>query len=550
MTTNKQKHMWTYPGLLKSPYELKLFKYYVTGQLTRINIDNGQIHKIGKPAMIRNIDVAPSGKYVMVQTLRKPFSYSVPVYRFARKQEVWNLSGNIMSVLQKRDLNLNIPHHRLSHFKRKNIKWRPDGKGVSMIVKSKKIVQWMPPFNNNDKKTIYKSNHRIQKIYYSEDSNTIFVKGKSGSHRYLLAYYPDSSKPSYTIYKYNRNNFYKNPGQLLQVRDDKGLPVVQMTPDKQSVFLTGTQYYKNPEKNAPRPFIDKIDIQSGNKHRIFQSSENIYENFTAALDNHINQILVSRQSSGICPNYWVISLNTGKKKKITSNKDYNKDITNTERHRFKVKRADGFKFWITVILPEDWDGKPQPGIIYQYPTDYKSQKDYNHSKRRYNKNKFPKIFKGGWPEKAPEIFIKQGYAVVKADWPFTSNQGSAYNGLVWSIQQNSTAVIDSLTARGYVDPNRMAIIGHSFGGFGVVNAMAHTSFFKAGIAGDDAYNRTLTPFGFQHQYHLLWNDLSKYIKLSPLFWADHLDGALMLYHGGADQNLGTWPIQSWRLLKR
>src|SRR5699024_105438 len=146
-----------------------------------------------------------------------------------------------------------------------------------------------------------------------------------------------------------------------------------------------------------------------------------------------------------------------------------------------------------------------------------SQEDYNKSQKRYNKNAYSPGIKKGWPERTYRLFVTQGYAVIMADWPIISNQGTPDDGLIWSIRQNSLAVIDSLASRGYADRNRMAIVGHSFGGFGVVNAMVHTSFFKAGIAGDDAYNRTLTPLGFQRQRHILWNDLGKYITLSPLF---------------------------------
>jgi dipeptidyl aminopeptidase/acylaminoacyl peptidase len=242
------------------------------------------------------------------------------------------------------------------------------------------------------------------------------------------------------------------------------------------------------------------------------------------------------------PDYWLINLESGNETKLTSNVDYNSAVTQAQRERFKVKRADGFEFWVEVTLPGDWDGEPLPGIIWHYPSEYDDQEDYDEGQRRYNKNDFPGVY-----TRSIDILVKRGYAVINADWPISAEMGDPNDGFVWSIVQNSTVVIDSTAKRGYIDRERMAIGGHSYGAFGTANAMIHTSFFKAGIAGDGNYNRTLTPLGFQREPRDLWRGLERYVQMTPIFWADRMDGALLMYHGAADQNVGTWPVHSHRM---
>ena len=193
-------------------------------------------------------------------------------------------------------------------------------------------------------------------------------------------------------------------------------------------------------------------------------------------------------------------------------------------------------------MPQDWNGEPLPGLIWHYPREVDDQEDYNEGVRDYNQNRYPRIY-----ARSSDILVKEGYAVLQPDWPITGERGSSNDNFVWSIVQNSTAVIDSAEARGYIDRHRMAIGGHSYGAFGTSNAMIHTSFFKAGIAGAGNYNRTLTPLGFQREPNDLWRGQDRYMQMSPIFWADRLDGALLMYHSEEDQNVGTWPTNSRRM---
>lgn len=580
MTSDKENRLRTYPDLLGGKFEAQLLKYHVTGQLVRINVNNRRFSEIGEPAMIRSIDPDPKGEHIIVERMTEPFSYIVPVYSFSTIEEIWDLDGNMLVELSNSLINEGISgFEEDENYGRRDVKWRPDGEGLSLLAKTgegmaptrdndddqdaddddsdseeeeteegeeektmDRVIQWLPPFGEEDMNVIYETENEMESVSYSADASILFIEEESRNNEHIYAVFLDSPEETYTIYKHDDDDFYEDPGNLMEQAAEMGVSVVRLSPDQNSVFLSGTQYYENYEENAPRPFIDRVDIRSGEKERIFQSAEDVYENVTAVLDNEITEIVISRESPQMQPDSWLVNLETGDESKLTSNVDYNSAVTQAQRERFKVKRADGFEFWVEVTLPSDWDGTPLPGIIWHYPSEFDDQEDYDERQRRHNKNDFPGIY-----HRSIDILVKRGYAVINADWPISAEMGDPNDGFVWSIVQNSTVVIDSTANRGYIDRDRMAIGGHSYGAFGTANAMIHTSFFKAGIAGDGNYNRTLTPLGFQREPRDLWRGFDRYVQMTPIFWADRLDGALLMYHGAADQNVGTWPTHSRRM---
>ena len=567
-TTKKENRLRTYQDLLEGHFESTLVEYHTTGQLARINVNNRRVKNIGEPAMIQDIDPNPAGDYLIVERMKKPFSYIVPVYRFGSVEEIWNLDGEVVTELTQSEVNESVPdYEEEKNYGRSEIQWRPDGEGLSMITEpweekdedasdeeekqdeedekekeSFKVIQWLPPFGEEDQNVVYESDKEMESVSYAADSDVLFIMEESGDTEHLYAVYPGNTDTTYTIYKHDDDDFYENPGNLMYTRAASGLPVVRLSPDQQHVYLSGTQYFEDPQQNAPRPFVDRVAIEGDDKERIFESGENVHEEIAAVLNDDFTEVVITRQASDMHPDSWLMNLNSGEKTKLTNNVDYNEDITNAKRSRFEVTRADGFTFWVEVVMPADWDGTPLPGLIWHYPSEYDDQEDYDESQRYYNKNDFPGVYR-----RSTEFLIKRGYAVIDADWPISAERGAPNDGFVWSIVQNSTVVIDSVVAKGFLDRERVAIGGHSYGAFGTANAMIHTSFFEAGIAGDGNFNRTLTPMGFQREPRDLWRGQNRYLEMSPIFWADRMDGALLMYHGAEDQNVGTWPTNSRRM---
>ena len=315
-----------------------------------------------------------------------------------------------------------------------------------------------------------------------------------------------------------------------------------LSADSEHVFYQGTAYDKNPNEVGPKTFIDKVAIRTGAKSRIYESDNNdVYERVSSILDADAGRFIVTRESPTEVPQQYLVQ--SGQRIQLTQNKDVTPDLTKMRVERFTVERPDGFKFRVTVNLPQDFTpGTRPPALFWFYPREYADQESYDRPDRTFNRNAFQ-----NFGTRSMEFFTRLGYAVVEPDSPIVGPQGAMNDNYVHDLRTNLAAVIDELDRRGFADRTRLAIGGHSYGAFSTVNAMVHTPFFKAGIAGDGAYNRTLTPLGFQSERRDLWQAPHVYLGMSPFLYAQNLTGALLMYHGSADQNVGTAPDNSIRL---
>jgi dipeptidyl aminopeptidase/acylaminoacyl peptidase len=308
------------------------------------------------------------------------------------------------------------------------------------------------------------------------------------------------------------------------------------------VFYQGTAYDKVPEANGPKTFIDRVAIKTGDKKRIYESDNaNVFERVATILDPDAGRFIVSRESPTDINQAFL--LEGGQRKQLTKNEDFTPDLTRARRERIMVERPDGFKFRVTVTLPADYKaGTRLPAMFWFYPREYPTQEEYDRGMRTFNKNTFQTF-----NARSMQFLVRLGYAVVEPDSPIVGPQGQMNNNYVHDLRNNLAAVIDELDRRAIIDRARLGIGGHSYGAFSTVNAMVHTPFFKAGIAGDGAYNRTLTPIGFQSERRDLWEARDVYLNMSPFLYANNLTGALLMYHGLHDQNVGTDPQNSIRM---
>ena len=321
-----------------------------------------------------------------------------------------------------------------------------------------------------------------------------------------------------------------------------GAGPVQLSADGASVFLAGTAYDKNPSEVGPKTFIDKVAIKTGEKQRIFESdNKDVFERVSSALDIEAGRFIIAREGPKEVPQQYLVQ--NGTRTQLTKNQDYTPDVTNAVVERITIERPDGFKFRTTVTLPQNYQkGNRLPAIFWFYPREFQDQDAYDRPDRTFNKNAFQ-----AFGLRSMEFLVRLGYAVVEPDSPIVGPAGQMNNNYVHDLRNNLAAVIDELDRRALVDRTRLAIGGHSYGAFSAVNAMVHTPFFKAGIAGDGAYNRTLTPLGFQSERRDIWEAPNVYLSMSPFLYANNMTGALLMYHGLADQNVGTDPQNSIRL---
>ena len=313
--------------------------------------------------------------------------------------------------------------------------------------------------------------------------------------------------------------------------------------DGKSVYLEGTHYARDPLATAPRTFIDKVDLATGTKSRLFESDTTVYESAAVAMDDDFNHVMVTRETEMIVPDQWLRDRASGQLKRLTENKDITSDVTKLQRRSLQVTRADGKSLWVSLTLPADYrDGTRLPAFFWFYPYEYTDQESYERTRRTLNKHKFPTA-----GPRSMEIMATQGYAVVQPDIPIFGAAGRMNDNYVNDLRNGLTAVIDELDRQGIIDRQRLGIGGHSYGAFSTVNAMVNLPYFKAGIAGDGNYNRTLTPNGFQSERRDLWEARETYLAMSPFLNADRLQGALLMYHSLEDQNTGTDPSNSVRL---
>lgn len=563
VATDKENRLRTYPSLLETPYEFALLEHYTVGQLARIEVSNGRVREIGAPAMIDRVDPSPDGAYVRVRTIRKPYSDIVPVSQFARVEEIWDLDGKVLAEVSSQPVRdgSSAGGSDESANERRAVAWRPDGQGLGFLQRAPRpaardsaasaeeqpkrtdrVMQWLPPFDSASVRVVFETEGQIRDVRYSDDASLLFITERERQTETVYAVSPDAPDVRRTVYEWKTDDFYGNPGTLLMKPGRLGVPVVRMTSDGGSVYLSGIRHHRDPLENAPQPFLDRVALETGEKTRIFESAADRYESVAAVLDDEARRIVLSRESPTEVANYFARDLATGAEQRLTENRDYTPDLTRARREVVEVTRADGVKFWVRVTLPEHFtEGQPLPAMFWHYPREYSSEKEYDESNRRYNKNRFPTP-----GPRSMEMLVRRGWAVVEPDIPIIGPRERWNDLYVLHLRNSFAAAIDELDRLGYIDRSRLAVGGHSYGGFGTINAMIHTPFFKAGIAGAPNTNRTFTPSGFQREPRLLWEARETYIRMSPIFWLNEISGALLMYHGMEDQNVGTFPDNSWR----
>ncbi|MDB4877848.1 MAG: hypothetical protein JWM41_4294 [Gemmatimonadetes bacterium] len=594
-----------HPSLLEDPHDKALLKYYTTGQLALIDVKARSARKIGAPGMIRSVDASPDGQYFRVTKMTEPFSYLVPVSSFGSVEELWDANGKVVATLNKTPLregeradgDTPAPaggrggaQQSPSDTGKRNIQWNPVGPGLVYMQSvfapvtenagrgargagrgaaparpqptSVRFMSWLPPFGASDTKLIYEGSGRLTNVVYSADGRTMFAADSGAVYAIHTA---DPSK------KFNLGRGVTIPsggggfgggggrggagaadstaGVLAMKRAANGDQVVVVGSDSKTVYVSGTRAPGAKwDTQAPRPWTDKLDVETGQRSRIFESPANAFDELVTPLDDDYSQYIYTHESPTVIADAYLRDVKAGTNTQITHNKDVAPEVTMAQHKRFQVTRPrDGLKFWVDVTLPRDWrSGTRLPGIIWFYPREYTSQADYDRSRYTTNINKFPDI-PPARPASSTRLWVSQGYAVIEPDIPIFGDSGKMNDNYTRDLKENLDAVVDAAVDAGFVDRNKMGIGGHSYGAFSTVNALTLTPYFKAGIAGDGMYNRSLTPFGFQSERRDFFQAQSTYLDMSPFYRADKISGALLMYHALEDQNVGTAPISSVRM---
>lgn len=561
-----RNNLRTYPSLFRDTHDQELFAYHTTGQLVRIEVSNRRETRIGDPGMIESFSASPDGEHIRVRTTDGPFSYIVPASQFGNEEWVWNLNGEALVELNRSALREGLPNTGnaggAAPPPRRSLTWRPDGAGLSFLQRTPppasedgaprtgnqnrpdRVMLWRAPFGEEDQEVIFESSTEIRSVQYSEDMRWLFMSERVQGTDRMYAVHLDDPETRFVLAEADTASVLEPMGSLMTRPSTLGSRVVRISSDGNFVYFSGTQLFENPLEDAPRPFIDRVEIRTGERERIFQSATDTFDRVTGILDDDLQQLIVTRESPTQVPNGWLVDRGADTWTQITQNVDHHPEITAARRERVAVTRADGFTFMVDVTLPANYqEGDRLPAMFWFYPREFSSQEAYDRTLRSYNRNRFPTV-----GARSMEILTAAGYVVVQPDHPIVGPSNRMNDSFITDLRQNHLAVIDALDERGWIDRRRLALGGHSYGGFGTINAMIHTPYFRAGIAGAPNSNRLLTPIGFQGERRPLWEARETYLTMSPFLYADQLSGALLIYHGEDDQNVGTFPDNSWRLI--
>ena len=608
-TDGKQSAQRNFWSLLEEPFDRDLMEWFVTGQLAVIDVKSKAVRKVGSPAMIRSVDASPDGQYFRVSTMQKPFSYVVQYSSFGTTEEVWDGTGKVLATIEKRALR-EAPDSGDTGFggraggegARRALAWMPSGTGLYYLAsdapargdssatpatvggraggagrggagggnnRPDRLIKWNPPFGESDTTTLYRHTGPLSGVLFTDDAKMVFGAATANNQGEIFAVRLDDPARRYTVVRQRGYTpslgggggrfggggrggavgddtlaFYNNPGTLVTKRGSTGGQVAMLTADS-AVFMRGTQYFRDFLQNAPRDFVDRVDIRTGTKSRLFEAAKDAVETVAVPLDDEFTKAIVVRESPSEVANSYLRDLKSGAMTRLTNNVDPSPDYTRAVRKRVVVTRPDGISFVVKVTLPADYrEGTRLPGMFWLYPYEYTSQAEYDRTLRTENVNQFPA---GG--TRTIEYLATQGYAVANFNPPIMGETGRMNDNYVSDLRMNLYAVIDELDRQGWIDRTRLGIGGHSYGAFTTANALVHTPFFKAGIAGDGMYNRTLTPTGFQSERRDLWDGQGTYLELSPMLYVDQMQGALLMYHALEDQNVGTNPISSIRMMQ-
>jgi len=576
-TEGVRKPQRVHASLLMDSHDKALYTYHTTGQLALIDARSGATRTIGAPTVMRSVDIAPDAKYLRVTRVVEPYSYIVPHTAFGSVTELWDAAGKVIATLDTRPLREgeieSTPRGTAApDTSRRAYAWHPDGGltylrtvvGENNRASGVRFMHWKAPFGAADTSLILAGGARLTAVTWGSDVGTIFVTDSGQVAAVRLAditkKYPlgravsvpgprafggdDAAGPSVAA------DTVGVGGTLELVRMSDGSSRVAMSRDANSVFVTGTRRYGNEwHRRAPRPWLDRISIADAKRTRLMDSPADIYEEFVTALDAEYQQLVVTRQSRTTIPDAWYRDLTAGSERKLTSAVDVGPEISGAIRKRIRITRPrDGIQFWANVTLPRDWrPGQRLPGVIWHYPREYATADAYERSNWNININLFPAA-----PQLRPassiELWAANGYALINPDMPIFGDSGKLNDNFTRDLPENLGAILDAVVDSGFVDRHRMGLGGHSYGAFGTVNAMTLMSDFKAGIAGDGMYNRTLTPYGFQSERRSFYEAQNVYLDMSPFLRAPRMSGALLLYHATEDQNAGTAPISSTRMM--
>ena len=540
----------TYQDLLQDEHDAALFDFHATTQLALVDLA-GTVTKVGAPARIAGATPSPDGTLLLVSTVERPFSYLVPVNSFPRRTVVLDRKGDLVQLVVEQPLQETVPIGGVPTGPR-GVRWVPnlprtllwtealDGGDPKAKVAQRDVVKTCVA--GAEPKEWLRIEHRAQGIQFGEDGVLALLTEFDRETRRQRTWRLDASDPAAApqlLLERSTQDAYGDPGQPVMRTDGRGRTFVRQ--DGTAVYLSG----QGATKDGDMPFLDRWDLATGEKERLFQCAPGRYESFTAFLDQEGRRILVGSESSTEPRNTFAVDLGNADRaqwQQLTRFSDPAAAYTSkVQKVLLRYQRADGVPLSGKLYLPPDWQpGRKLPVLVWAYPQEFNQASDAGQV--RGSQHRYVRL--GGtshlW-------LLLAGYAVLDdAAMPIVGPVRTANDTFVQQLTWNAEAAIEALVAHGVGERGNMAVAGHSYGAFMTANLLCHTDLFTTGIARSGAYNRTLTPFGFQNEERTYWEAPEVYQAMSPFANAHKVNEPILLVHGEDDNNPGTFPVQSQR----
>lgn len=541
----------TFEDLLKNPEDEQFFDYYATSQIQILGLD-GTAKPIGKPGAFESASPSPDGQYILAVERHHPYSYVLPFETFPQRVTVFNIKTGAAKQLADKPLEDNVPIVRDAVATGpREYDWRSDARATLFWVEAADggdprknaavrdaLYLEDAPFDAAPRK-LADLPMRFRSIDWANDHLALIEERRwKDRKRIILAVAPSSPSTPVKLFEGSSEDRYNDPGQPLRHLNSAGKDVLETAADGQAIFFHGPG--ASPE--GDKPFVSVMNAATGDTKRLWQSAAPFFETPASVLDSAVPTILTRRESQDESPNYFIEKAGSTPQKVTAFPNPYG-SAPIPKKQVLHYKRADGVELSANLYVPPGYkpsDG-PLPTLMEAYPTEYKTRGAAGQVTG--SPYAFPALSWG-----SPVPFVTQGYAVLENAAIPIIGEGSAEpnDTYVDQLVASAKAAIDEGARLGAVDRNRVGVMGHSYGAFMTANLLAHSDLFKAGIARSGAYNRTLTPFGFQNEDRTYWQAPDIYYKMSPFSFADKVRTPILLIHGEADNNNGTFPIQSER----
>ncbi len=544
----------TYQDLLANAHDEALFDHFATSQIALIDLD-GEVTKVGKPAIFRGVSLDASGELLLVTEVSRPYSYLMPYYNFGQRSSVWNLKGELLERVVDLPPAENVPLGGVPLGPR-SIAWHPTRAGTLYWTEAldggdpEREVEhrdrWMileAPFDGEPQEWL-RIESRARGLVFLEDDSLLISSEYDRKRRWTRSLLHDLSGEDSvprTLDDRSVRDRYGDPGDPVMRADEHGKELVRL--DGDWMYLMGA----GASAEGVLPFLDRLNVRSLETERLWRCKPGAYERATEVMEPVAGEPLVflTRHETPESPsNVHLRRVGAAGSVALTAFGDPTPQLRGVHKEVVTYERADGVPLSATLYLPADYqEGTRLPLLVWAYPREYSDPKVAGQVS--VSPSRFTRV-----AGLSHLMLLTQGYAVLDgATMPIVGDPKTMNDTFVEQIVGAAQAAIDFAVERGVADRERVVVGGHSYGAFMTANLLAHCDLFVAGVARSGAYNRSLTPFGFQSERRTFWEAPEIYFAVSPFMHADKINEPLLLIHGEIDNNSGTFPIQSQRLFQ-